>query len=92
MTGTYAIQNEKQVSIGESTCSAVFVGKPVYDGGNATLAMEGLTELALERCDTGNLRDQALITNPVIMPGIVLYENELFEMRGRSLRLSRGVC
>ena len=71
MTGTYAIQNEKQVSIGESTCSAVFVGKPVYDGGNATLAMEGLTELALERCDTGNLRDQSFLS------GIVLYEHEL---------------
>lgn len=48
--GTYGIQNEKQVSIGESTCSAVFTSRPVYDKGNATLAMEALTEIALERC------------------------------------------
>lgn len=58
--GTYAIQNEKQVSIGESTCSAVFVGKPVYDGGNATLAMEALTEIALERCDTARCAIQVM--------------------------------
>jgi hypothetical protein len=50
--GTYGLQNEKQVSIGESTCSAKFVAKPVMAGGSAILHMETLTELALERCDT----------------------------------------
>lgn len=33
-------------------CSAIFVAKPIFDGGNASLAMETLTELALERCDS----------------------------------------
>jgi len=47
--GTYAIQNEKQVSIGESTCSAKFVAKPVNQGGRALFHMETLTEVALER-------------------------------------------
>ena len=50
--GTYAIQNEKQVSIGESTCSGKFVAKPVHKGGRALFHMETLTEIALERCDT----------------------------------------
>ena len=51
--GTYAIQNEKQVSIGESTCSSKFVAKPVFaEGGHALMHMETLTEIALERCDT----------------------------------------
>lgn len=51
--GAYGIQNEKQVSIGESTCSAKFVGRPVYaEGGKALFHMETLTEIALERCDT----------------------------------------
>lgn len=51
--GTYGIQNEKQVSIGESTCSSVFVSKPISaPGGKALLHMETLTEIALERCDT----------------------------------------
>lgn len=50
--GTYAIQNEKQVSIGESTCSAVFFAVPLYAGGKAVFHMETLTEIALERCAT----------------------------------------
>ena len=51
--GTYAIQNEKQVSIGESTCTARFFGKPVYALDEyALMHMETLTELALERCDS----------------------------------------
>jgi hypothetical protein len=50
--GTYGIQNEKQVSIGESTCSAKFIGKPLFAGGHSIMHMETLTELALERCDS----------------------------------------
>lgn len=50
--GTYGIQNEKQLSIGESTCSSVFVGKPVSVGGKAIMHMEPLTEIAMERCAT----------------------------------------
>ena len=41
-----------QVSIGESTCSAKFVAKPVNQGGRALFHMETLTEIAMERCDT----------------------------------------
>lgn len=58
--GAYAIQNEKQVSIGESTCSSIFVGKPVFDGGKAVMHMETLTELALERCDTARCAIQLM--------------------------------
>jgi dipeptidase len=59
--GTYAIQNEKQVSIGESTCSAVFFAKPIYaEGGGAAMHMETLTELALERCDTARCAVQTM--------------------------------
>lgn len=58
--GTYAIQNEKQVSIGESTCSSVFVGKPVYAGGKAVFHMETLTEIALERCATARCAVQLM--------------------------------
>jgi hypothetical protein len=56
--GTYAIQNERQLAIGESTCSAAFVAAPVSgvdrEGrrGRALLHMETLTEIALERCDS----------------------------------------
>ncbi len=50
--GTYGIQNEKQVSIGESTCGAVFYATPVTSAGKAALHMPVLTELAMERCDT----------------------------------------
>lgn len=50
--GSYALQNEKQVSIGESTCSAKFVGRPLFAGGKAMMHMETLTEIALERCDS----------------------------------------
>ena len=59
--GTYAIQNEKQVSIGESTCSAIFIAKPVnVPGGQAKLHMETLTEIALERCPTARCAIQVM--------------------------------
>jgi dipeptidase len=50
--GMYAIQNEKQVSISESTCGAAFAAKPISAGGKAAFQMMPLTEVALERCDT----------------------------------------
>jgi dipeptidase len=58
--GAYAIQNEKQVSIGESTCSSIFVATPVFDGGKAVMHLETLTELALERCDTARCAIQLM--------------------------------
>ncbi len=50
--GLYGIQNEKQVSIGESTCNAAFYNKPPTVGGKSLMHMETLTEIALERCAT----------------------------------------
>lgn len=59
--GSYAIQNEKQVSIGESTCGAVFASKPAYAiNGSAVLHMETLTELALERCASARCAVQVM--------------------------------
>lgn len=58
--GTYGIQNEKQVSIGESTCSSLFVAKPTHAGGKALFHMETLTEIALERCDTARCAIQLM--------------------------------
>ena len=49
--GSYALQNEKQVSMGESTCSSAFVGTPInVPGGKASMHMETLMEIAMERC------------------------------------------
>ena len=51
--GSYAIQNEKQVSMGESTCGSIFVSTPSNaKGGKANFNMHALNEIALERCDT----------------------------------------
>lgn len=51
--GTYGIQNEKQLSIGESTCNAVFAANKIGPPGEgASMHMETLTEIALERCTT----------------------------------------
>lgn len=36
--------------MGESTCSSKFVAAPVYAGGRASMHMETLTEIAMERC------------------------------------------
>lgn len=59
--GSYGIQNEKQVSIGESTCGAVFFARPIYaPKGTAILHMPVLTEIALERCDTARCAVQLI--------------------------------
>eukprot|EP01038_Epipyxis_sp_PR26KG_P009867 gene9867-13274_t len=58
--GTYAIQNEKQVTIGESTCSSIFFSVPVSGGGKSLMHMETLTEIALERCDTARCAIQLM--------------------------------
>jgi dipeptidase len=50
--GSYGIQNEKQLSIGESTCAAVYTSSPVSAGGQAAMDMQTLTQLAMERCET----------------------------------------
>ncbi|KAL3931837.1 MAG: hypothetical protein SGPRY_000962, partial [Prymnesium sp.] len=49
---TYAILNEKQVGMGESTCSAVFGAKPRGHGGRALFSIDSLTRIALERAES----------------------------------------
>lgn len=59
--GAYALQNEKQVSMGESTCSSKFIAAPVgTPGGKALMHMETLTEIALERCDSARCAIQTM--------------------------------
>lgn len=59
--GAYGIQNEKQVSMGESTCSSVFTAKPYFaPGGTAIMHLETMTEIALERCDTARCAVQLM--------------------------------
>lgn len=49
---TYGIVNDRQLSIGESTCAARFVALPVSQGGQALVSVRILTRIALERCKT----------------------------------------
>lgn len=48
----YAIMNEHQVAIGESTCAARFYGVPVTFGGKAHIEINEMTRLGLERGKT----------------------------------------
>lgn len=50
--GAYGIMNEKGLAIGESTCGASLVGRPVDEGGEALLDVRELTLIALEQCAT----------------------------------------
>jgi len=52
LEGNYAIINEKQLAMGESTCGAKFIGIPVAHGGSALFSIRGLTVIAMERCET----------------------------------------
>ncbi|RQM29126.1 hypothetical protein B5M09_002281 [Aphanomyces astaci] len=47
--GVYPIMNDHRVAMGESTCAAKFVSKPVSGGGRARLDIVELGRLALER-------------------------------------------
>ncbi|KAF0691398.1 Aste57867_17366 [Aphanomyces stellatus] len=53
--GVYPILNDHQVALGESTCGAKFVSKPIGHGGNATFDIMELARVALER--TTSARD-----------------------------------
>lgn len=50
--GNYGIMNERQLSIGESTCSGAFVAKAAGSGGQALFCVNELSRLAMERCAT----------------------------------------
>lgn len=51
LEGNYGIQNEKQLSIGESTCSAVFVKEPAPVG-KAIMSVNELSRIAMERSNS----------------------------------------
>ena len=48
----YAIMNEYQVAIGESTCASRFWAKPTSAGGKAMIEVREMTRIALERSKT----------------------------------------
>lgn len=48
----YGVMNERQVSIGETTCSGRFGTKAAGSGGKALLSINELSRIALERCDS----------------------------------------
>jgi dipeptidase len=49
---TYGALNEKQVGIGESTCSGVFGTSAAGHGGQALLSVDTLSQIAMERSDS----------------------------------------
>ncbi|RHY32115.1 hypothetical protein DYB32_002856 [Aphanomyces invadans] len=52
LEGVYPIMNDHHVALGESTCAAKFVSKPVSGGGLARLDIVELGRVALERTAT----------------------------------------
>ena len=60
LDGDYGIQNEYQLSMGESTCSAMLHAVPTFDGGDALLEMSELSRIAMERCRTARCAVQLM--------------------------------
>ena len=66
LDGDYAIQNEHQLSMGESTCGALLASAPLWDfdndgkAGKALLEQSELTRIALERCETARCACQTM--------------------------------
>ena len=52
LEGNYGIMNERQLSIGESTCSGRFVASAIGAGGDALFCVNELSRVAMERCAT----------------------------------------
>ena len=50
--GNYGVLNEKQLGIGESTCSGRFVASSIGNGGDALFCVNELSRIAMERCAT----------------------------------------
>mmetsp|Transcript_38523 Transcript_38523/g.57751 ORF Transcript_38523/g.57751 Transcript_38523/m.57751 type:complete len:630 (-) Transcript_38523:177-2066(-) len=58
---TYGAINEKQVAIGESTCSGVFGAVPLgHPDGTALLSIDELTHIAMERADSARMAVQLM--------------------------------
>eukprot|EP00518_Triparma_eleuthera_P000726 CAMPEP_0182463258 /NCGR_PEP_ID=MMETSP1319-20130603/7237_1 /TAXON_ID=172717 /ORGANISM="Bolidomonas pacifica, Strain RCC208" /LENGTH=704 /DNA_ID=CAMNT_0024662777 /DNA_START=101 /DNA_END=2212 /DNA_ORIENTATION=- len=60
LDGDYGIQNEFQLSMGESTCGALLHSRPTFDGGRALLEMSELSRIAMERCKTSRCAVQLM--------------------------------
>jgi dipeptidase len=60
--GGYAIMNEHQVAIGETTCAAKFYGTPVTAGGLARIEISEMSKIALERADTARMAIQIMVS------------------------------
>ncbi|GMI40632.1 hypothetical protein TrCOL_g10016 [Triparma columacea] len=62
LDGDYGIQNEHQLSMGESTCGgkAELAHAPTFDGGHALLEMSELSRIAMERCKTARCAVQLM--------------------------------
>ena len=57
----YGIMNEKQLGMGESTCSArIAVPAPWRPGGEAMFCINELSRIAMERCDTARCAVQLM--------------------------------
>jgi len=52
--------NEHQLGIGESTCSGIYGTKPAGQGGFATMSVDTLTQLAMERTTTSRAAVQLM--------------------------------
>ena len=52
--------NEKQVGMGETTCSGVFGAKAVGYGGKALMSVDSLSRIGLERCPTARCAVQMM--------------------------------
>lgn len=80
---TYGALNEKQVGIGESTCSGVFVARSVADGGKALLSVDQLSQIAMERSSTAR---EAITTMGLLAEKYGFYgESTSFEGGSESL-------
>eukprot|EP00662_Eupelagonemidae_sp_cell21_P026556 gene26556-28890_t len=64
-SNTYGIMNEKQVAMGETTCSGVFGTNAAGHGGRALMSINSLSEIALERCATARCARRAVV---VVVP------------------------
>ena len=72
--GNYGIINEKQLAIGESTCSGRFVASAAGNGGAALFCVNELSRVAMERCATARCA--------VRLMGALAYEHGFYGAAG----------
>ena len=78
---TYGILNEKQVGIGESTCSAIFGTQAREHGGHALFSVDSLSRIAMERASSAREAVQ-LMGDLAVQEGF--YGADAFEGTGAS--------